>query len=312
MNEKPRRLGRGLEALLGGAAGSDMGPGPGASVGAQSPLRDLPVVAISPNPFQVRRTFKPSELSELENSLRVSGLLQPVTVRALGDERYQLVTGERRLRAATRLGWATIPAVVKSLDDRAMLVLALVENLQRADLNPIDEALGLQRLMDEFGHTQQQVADAVGKDRSTVANLLRVLSLPEGIRRMVQDEQLTLGHARALLALPTDRAMLDMARHIVEKHLSVREVERITRHTKASHSTSAPRTGGTPPETTGLPSAQRAEMRRLSDLLRRRLQTDVRIDLQRDSRGSMSIAFYSIEDLHRLAELVLGSSIDDS
>lgn len=311
VSEKPKRLGRGLEALISGT------PVPLAPTTSQSgaavdlPFRELPLAAIAPNPFQPRRSFKPEELAELENSMRVAGLLQPIAVRPRGDDRFELVAGERRLRAAARLGWTSIPAVIRSLDDREMLVLALVENLQRADLNPIDEALGLQRLIEEFSYTQQQVADALGKDRSTIANLLRVLALPEGIRRMVREQQISLGHARALLAMPDERAMLDAAHQIVERQLSVREVERMSQHQRSAAPGARTTTRRAAPETPER-TPQAAEVRRLTELLRRRLQTDVRIDLQADARGSVAMAFYSVDDLHRLIELILGRSLEDA
>lgn len=318
MTEKPRRLGRGLEALLATAAPptrhlpdapATAEPAPAPS----SPLQTLPVAAIRPNPFQPRREFSPAELADLENSIRASGLLQPVTVRLHTEGNYELVAGERRLRAATRLGWTEIPAIVKTLDDREMLTLALVENLQRADLNPLDEALGYQRLIDEFELTQQQVADAVGKDRSTVANLLRVLQLPEGIRRLLRDGQISLGHARALLAMPNERAMLETARLVVERGLSVRDVERVAQESRNGTTRPAPRApqgAATTPTPRG--PAENAELRRATEALRRRLQTDVRVTADGESRGDIAIRFYSSDDLHRLLELLLGRSLDDA
>lgn len=310
MTEKPRRLGRGLEALIAGAATTASPPPEPVAVPPQSALRDIPLARIRANPLQPRQNFDPEELAELEASLRVSGLLQPVTVREREDGDFELVAGERRLRAATRLGWATIPALVKPLDNRDMLVLALVENLQRADLNPLDEATGYQRLIAEFGHTQQQVADAVGKDRSTVANLLRVLGLPEGIRRLIRDGQLSLGHARALLAMPNERAMLDAARQAVDQQLSVREIERLAQAKREEQAPSAPRSASSAPAAAPSPRAESAEIRRLTELLRRRLQTDVQIQLQSDARGTLAIAFYSPDDLHRVMELILGQRLD--
>ncbi len=311
MTEKPRRLGRGLEALITGAATAAAPPAPNHTADtAPSALRDIPVERIRANPLQPRQNFNPEELAELEASLRVSGLLQPVTVREREDGDFELIAGERRLRAATRLGWATIPAMVKPLDNRDMLVLALVENLQRADLNPLDEAMGYQRLIAEFGHTQQQVADAVGKDRSTVANLLRVLGLPEGIRRYVRDGQLSLGHARALLAMPNERTMLDAARQAVDQQLSVREVERLAQTKREEQAPAAPRSAAYPSAAPTPPRAESAEIRRLTALLRRRLQTDVQIQVQSDSRGTLAIAFYSPDDLHRVMELILGQRLD--
>lgn len=311
MTEKPRRLGRGLEALI-AAAGASPTPAAvsvvdGAPISA-GPYRSIPLTQIRPNPFQPRREFKPEELTDLENSIRASGLLQPVTVRERGTGDFELVAGERRFRAATRLGWSEIPAIVKSLDDREMLTLALIENLQRADLNPLDEALGFQRLIDEFSLTQQQVAEAVGKDRSTVANLLRVLQLPDGIKRLLRDGQITLGHARALLAMPSERLMLDTAKAIVERGLSVREAERIAQDARPADA----RPKGARPLGERPRDAQSAELRRLTELLRRHLQTDVRINVEGEAKGDITIRFYSADDLHRLLETILGRSLDEA
>src|SRR4051812_14437174 len=191
MADKPR-LGKGLGALL--SAAQERAPEVPAS-----DLQVIPVSRIRANPFQPRRVFNPEELAELEASLKASGLLQPITVRRQGDA-FELIAGERRLRAATNLGWTEISAIVREFDDQTMLVLALVENLQRSNLNPIEEARGYRRLIEEFRLTQQQVGEAVGKDRTTITNLLRVLALPEGIQQKVESGVLSLGHARALLA----------------------------------------------------------------------------------------------------------------
>lgn len=313
MTDKPKRLGRGLGALI-SAANSTTSPSRAETQPAQDsspgPFQLVPIGRVSPNPFQPRRSFKPEELTELEASLRASGLLQPISVRPTDDGRFELVAGERRLRAATRLGWTEIPAIVKPIDNREMLVLALVENLQRADLNPIDEALGYERLMAEFKHTQQQVADAVGKDRSTIANMLRVLTLPEGIRTLVRDGQISLGHARALLALGNERTMIETARRIIDDQLSVREVERMAADQR-TRPAGAPPSSPSPSERVSRTStAEAAELKRLTELLRRRLQTDVKIELHGDSKGVVALHFYSTDDLHRLLELVLGTRLD--
>lgn len=309
MTEKPRRLGRGLEALIAGAGTAVPTAARGENAADRdSPLRTVPIADIRPNPYQPRRDFKPEELTDLENSIRASGLLQPVTVRALPEATgFELVAGERRLRAATRLGWTEIPAIVKALDDRQMLTLALIENLQRADLNPLDEALGFQRLIEEFALTQQQVADAVGKDRSTVTNLLRVLQLPDGIKRLLREGNISLGHARALLAMPTERLMLETARHIVERGLSVREAERIAQDARPAERRPRPAAPAERPR-----DADAAERRRLTELLRRHLQTDVRLNVEGDAKGEIAIRFYSADDLHRLLETILGRSLDDA
>jgi ParB family chromosome partitioning protein len=308
MTEKPRRLGRGLEALLATRAAA-----PDRTAPQEQGVRRLPIAAIRPNPYQPRKEFRPEELAELESSLRTSGLIQPVTVRpAAGSaDDFELVAGERRLRAATRLGWTEIPAIVRELDDRALLTLALVENLQRADLDPIEEAEGYRRLMDEFGLTQQQVAEAVGKERSTVANILRVLNLPEPVRRMIQQGQLSVGHARPLLALPNDRAMLDLANEIIAHKLNVREVERRVREL------AEPAPAPTPYRTTGnagtaAPMSSRSpEAKRLADVLRKYLQTDVSLVVGSKERGEIRVSFYSPDDLERILDLIVGQSRHD-
>jgi ParB family transcriptional regulator, chromosome partitioning protein len=307
MTDKPRRLGRGLEALI----GTSIQPTPTASpaIGeatalANSPFQEIEIQRIRPNPFQPRKEFKEEDLVQLQASLAESGLLQPITVRAAGDH-FELVAGERRFRAATRLGWKAIPAIVKDFDDKALLTLALVENLQRADLNPVEEAEGYSRLIAEFSLTQQEVANVVGKDRSTVANSLRLLHLPTSVRRMLQDGHLTVGHARALLAISNERVMVDLAREIVAKNLSVRDVER--RVKQAGTSARQPNAG----LATSRGSAHDAEVRRITDRLRRRLQTDVSIHIDEKDRGQLRISFYSADDLNRLIELITGKTTED-
>ena len=307
MPEKPRRLGRGLEALI-GAAVQPVSPSTqlvdGAPPIVDSPLRHVAISRIRPNPFQPRKEFRDEDLAQLQSSISTSGLLQPVTVRAVGDH-FELIAGERRLRAATRLGWAEIPAIVKNYDDRALLTLALVENLQRADLNPIEEAEGYSRLISEFDLTQQDVAGVVGKDRSTVANALRLLNLPASVRSMLQNGQLSVGHARALLALPNERVMADLAREVVAKNLSVRDVERRVKQLAVS----ARQPNAAPVITGG--SGRSAEIRRLTDRLRRRLQTDVDLQIDEQDRGQLRITFYSADDLNRLIELIAGHTTED-
>jgi len=266
-------------------------------------LRSLSIEEIRPNPFQPRKEFPPEELAELEASLRSNGLLQAITVRpAANGHGYELIAGERRLRAATGIGWKEIPAVIKAIDDRALLTLALVENLQRADLNPIEEGEGYQRLVSEFALTQLEVADIVGKDRSTVANMLRLLNLPTSVRAMVRDGQLTVGHARALLAVSGEREMLELAREIVAKGLTVRDVEQRARETSPTSSTRTTRR-----KSGERPSGLNAELKRLQDELRRYLQTDVTITVGDRERGKIEIAFYSNDDLERVLDLVLAS-----
>lgn len=289
--DKPRRLGRGLEALIATAAP------PAAATGER--LQRVPIGLIRPNPYQPRKEFRPEELAELQASLEANGLLQPIVVRHAGANSYELIAGERRLRAATQLGWADIPVVVRDIDDRTLLTLALVENLQRADLNAVEEAEGYQRLIDDFGLTQQRVAELVGKDRSTIANTLRVLQLPESVQRLVREAQLSLGHARALLTLEDDRAILAAAREVIEKGLSVRDIEARARQARPDKRRPVVKVPG-----------QDTEVRRVEEQLRRHLQTDVSVAVSRDYRGTIAISFYSADDLERLLDMIIGSRRD--
>ena len=191
--------------------------------------------------------------------------------------------------------------MVKQIDDSTLLTLALVENLQRADLNPLEEAEGYQRLIDEFSLTQQQVGEVVGKDRTTVANMLRVLKLPASVRRLLQDGQLTLGHARALLAFDSEHAMVEMAKEIVANGLNVRDVERRARD--STPESKQQRAG----KSTVAPKSNHSEARRLAEELRRHLQTDVSINVGTGERGKIEIAFYSADDLERVLDLILGA-----
>ena len=304
MAEKPRRLGRGLEALIATATQLSPPATSNDSAATESPLRQIPIADIRPNPFQPRKEFKDEDLAQLQASISATGLLQPVTVRSVGSQ-YELVAGERRLRAATRIGWTEIPAIVKDYDDRALLTLALVENLQRADLNPIEEAEGLSKLISEFKLTQQEVANVVGKDRSTIANSLRLLQLPASIRQMLQGGQLSVGHARALLPIQSERVMVDLAREVVAKNLTVRDVERRVKQSTVS----ARQPNATPAVAGG--SARSAEINRLTDRLRRRLQTDVAVHIDEKDRGQLRITFYSADDLNRLIELITGYTTED-
>lgn len=286
----PRRLGRGLEALLGsttGLATSDEGA-----------LKSIPIRQVSPNPFQPRQEFNTGELAELEESLKASGLLQPITVRRRpGKDGFELIAGERRLRAATNLGWKEIPAIIKEIDDRTLLTLALVENLQRTDLNPIEEGEGYHQLSHAFGLTQQQIADTVGKDRTTVANMVRLLQLPEGVRALLQEGKLTMGHAKVLLGLEDAEKITALAHDIVRDGLTVREVEQRLRKELGA------RTG----RKSGRPRAidrQAPEVRRIEERLRRSLQTDIAIKVGPNNRGTVTVHFYSADDLERLLELM--------
>ena len=286
----PRRLGRGLEALLGSAGGlasSDEGA-----------LKSIPIAQVARNPFQPRTEFNAEELLELQESLKVSGLLQPITVRRRrGKNGFELIAGERRLRAATKLGWKEIPAIIKDIDDRTLLSLALVENLQRTDLNPIEEGEGYYRLSHDFGLTQQQIAETVGKDRTTVANMLRVLQLPESVRRLLQEGKLTMGHAKVLLGLDDSEKIVTLANEIVGEGLTVRELEQRLRQFAG---TSKIGKAGRPRRADRLSP----QVREIQDRLRRFLQTDITLNVGPNNRGTITLHFFSADDLERLLELM--------
>jgi ParB family chromosome partitioning protein len=222
-------------------------------------------------------------------------------VRRLGDA-FELIAGERRVRAASNLGWTEISAMVRDFDDRTMLVLALVENLQRANLNPLEEARGYKRLIDEFNLTHQQVADAVGKDRTTITNLLRILALPDVVQKMVEVGNLSTGHARALLGLSDSGLMAEVASAAVARGLNVRELEQLVR----DRSTNSEKSTGKGKSGTPIvaPPAE-AAVRGIEDELRRYLQTDVRLKLAGASKGTIEVTFYSNDDLDRLMSLIL-------
>lgn len=285
-----RRLGRGLEALL--------GPVSREQAQASGALRELSVASIRPNPFQPRTHFDPAELTDLTRSIEASGLLQPIVVRSASGGTYELIAGERRWRAVQQLGWASVPAVVKEADDRTLLTLALVENLQRDDLSPIDEAVGYQRLLEEFAVPQQELARMVGRDRSTVANTLRLLKLPDPVRALVQQKKLSEGHARALLALDSPSSIERMAQDAVTGGWSVRELESRVRGDRPP--SRRQRTPG------GEPRSPSADVRRVEEALRKRLGTDVRVTAKRRGRGLVTLSYYSNDDLARLLELILG------
>jgi ParB family chromosome partitioning protein len=291
-----KRLGRGLEALL--------GPVSREQAEASGALRELAMASIRPNPYQPRTQIDEGQLDELVASMQASGLLQPVVVRPRNGG-YELIAGERRWRAATRLGWANIPAVVKDVDDQTLLTLALIENLQRDNLSPIDEAAGYRRLGDEFRMAQSEIARLVGRNRATVANLLRLLLLPEEVQRLVHERKLTEGHARALLSVGEPERLLALARDAVEQGWSVREVEARVRGEVLD--SQAP--GAAPVATTRArpsPRAVTADVRRVEDALRKHLGTDVRLTTRRRGRGFLTLSYYSNDDLARLLELILG------
>ena len=290
-----KRLGRGLEALL--------GPVSREQAEASGALRELPLASVKPNPYQPRTRMDQAELTDLANSMEASGLLQPVIVRP-SDHGFELIAGERRWRAAQQLGWAKIPAVVREVDDRTLLTLALIENLQRDDLSPIDEASGYRRLGEEFQLGHAEIGKAVGRDRSTVANLLRLLQLPPDVQALVHEKRLSAGHARALLGLSDAERQSALATEAVEQGWSVREIEAAVAGKRA-----AQRPGR---RVNGQPVARNStgDVKRVEDALRKRLGTDVRVTARRRGRGLVTISYYSNDDLSRLLELILGAPFE--
>lgn len=293
-NRKRTRLGKGLGALLGEYLPED-------ADSSDSGYRVVPVSRITANPYQPRREFTEEELGELERSIRENGLLQPLVVRPAGDAApagasWELVAGERRWRAVRRLGWAEVPVIVREIDDRALLVLAIVENVQRAELSPLEEADAYRRLIDEFGYTQKEVAESVGRDRSTVTNLLRLLQLPATVQMMITEGDLSMGHARALLGLDDHRQIADLARHVAREGMSVRAVEEQVRRRRSAPVEKPPSPNG----------AGGAHLRRLESELQRALGTAVRIRAGKGDTGRVEIPFYSTEDFERVTEILLG------
>ena len=283
-----RRLGRGLEALL--------GPISREQAEASGALRELPVTQVRPNPYQPRTRLDETALVELTASIEASGLLQPVVVRPRGSG-YELIAGERRWRAVQRLGWPTIPAVVKEVEDQTLLTLALVENLQRNDLSAIDEAEGYRRLIEQFAVQQAEVARLIGRSRSAVANLLRLLRLPADVRELVHAGTLSEGHARALLALENPEAISRVAQQAVLEGWSVREIEERVRGEGRAMPGGRKRREA---------RSQAPDAKRVEEVLRRRLGTDVKVNPRRRGRGFLTIQYYSNDDLSRLLELILG------
>lgn len=293
---RPRkdRLGRGLGALLGDylEAPADAGD-----------VRKVAVRTVVPNPLQPRQEFSDTELAELQASIRENGLLQPLVVRPspTTDGRYELVAGERRFRSIQALGWDEVPVLVRDVDDEALLVLALVENLQREQLNPLEEAEGYQSLIERFDMTQEEVARAVGKDRSTVANCLRLLKLPVSIRKMLRDGGLSMGHARALVGIEDPVRAGDLARQAVKEGWSVREVERRVREGATGPSGGRKRGGGG-----GTAPSRDPLVRTLEEALRGRLGTRVQIRRGGKGKGVIEVPFHDTEDFERIFALITG------
>lgn len=275
-----KALGKGLAALLPESEAKETG----------QTIHMIPVTHIVPNRHQPRKTFVEEELRELVESVKQHGILQPVLVRRKSEDLYELIAGERRFRAATLAQMPTVPAVVRKSGDQESTILSLIENIQRSNLNPVEEARAYRQLIDELGMTQEAVAERVGRDRASVANICRVLSLPAEVQGMVASGQLTLGHAKVILGIKNAEDRLTLAKRIVRDRLSVRQAEQLVKKRPVKAKSSRP--------------ARDPFHADVEDRLRKHLGTKVVIRSKRQ-KGELILAYYSQEDLTRIADVIL-------
>ena len=257
----------------------------------------IPLVQIEVNPFQPRADFNKEALEELSGSIKVHGVIQPITVRKISDKRYQLISGERRLRASKMAGLTEIPAYVRTANDQEVVEMALIENIQREDLNAIEIALTYQRLIDECDLTHENLGERLSKDRSTVTNYLRLLKLPPEIQKALRDKFISMGHARAIISIPEVEKQLYVLKEINTKELNVRKTEEVVRllTAKSTQGNSKPEKKETP-----LPVAYKNVQQKLMDLL----ETKVKIKKTTADKGEIVIPFYSVSDLNRLLDII--------
>jgi len=286
MAAKKRGLGRGLEALLGGDTEPDT------SSAAEGELRTLTIAAIQPGRYQPRHAMDPERLDDLAASIKAQGVIQPIVVRAIDRDRYELIAGERRWRAAQKAGLTEIPALVRIVPDQAVVAMALIENIQRENLSPLEEAQALSRLIDEFELTHQETADAVGRSRAAVSNLLRLLELPAEIKRLLDERKLDMGHARALATLPENRAVA-LALEAAEQGWSVRELEEAARRADAA-----------PKGKAKSHHARDANITALENDLSQKLATRVFIAHSKSGKGKLVIHYHSVDELDGILERI--------
>ncbi len=289
MSKRKEELGKGIRALLRDMDATDS---PAAAAATMTGVSEIDVAAVELNPYQPRTDFDPVALDELAASIRIHGVIQPVTVRRLESGRFQLISGERRLRAARLAGLKRIPAYLRATNDQEMLEIGLVENIQRQDLNPLEIALHYQRLLDECGLHHDQLADRVGKNRSTVTNYLRVLKLIPDIQQALRQGEISLGHAKAFSGLSDPVAQLDLFRRAMSAGMNVRRLEQEAAHYKPrKNSTASPSK-----------KSMRPEIRRLQDELSSKLSARVLVQEGRQGKGQVVIQYHSEDDLYRIAE----------
>jgi ParB family chromosome partitioning protein len=279
---KHKGLGRGLDALLGGNEGKSKG---------EEELAHLDVAALRPGKYQPRTRMDETSLAELADSIRARGVIQPIVVRPVGDSQYEILAGERRWRAARLAGLERVPAIIRAVSDDAALGIGLIENIQREDLNPIEEASGLKRLIDEFRITHEEAARAVGRSRVAVSNMLRLLELSPAVQEMLQDGSIDMGHARALLSLSRQR-QVELAGQIASRGLSVREAERLVQQAAAQ-----PRAGSKAGK-----ARLDADTRRLQEELSESIGATVHVKPRRGGRGAVVIDYASLEQLQGIIE----------
>ncbi|HSM31330.1 MAG TPA: ParB/RepB/Spo0J family partition protein [Woeseiaceae bacterium] len=289
MTARKKRLGRGLDALLSkpvAAAAESVEPGPDA------PLKQIPLDLLQRGQYQPRLDIRQDSLEELANSIKAQGVVQPIVARPIGKsgdtQRYEIVAGERRWRAAQMAGLESIPAVVRELPDEAAIAMALIENIQREDLNPLEEARALERLIREFDLTHGEAAEAVGRSRAAVSNLLRLLDLSDRVKPMLEARQIEMGHARALLSISDGVQQYDAARQVVSKSLSVRETERLVKRMLAGPAEKSPATK---------PASQSADIRRLEVEVSEKLGAKVSLQHTQKGAGKLVISYNSLDEL---------------
>lgn len=292
MSSKKRGLGKGLEALLGANAATQTHSGESGSENSSidGDLRNLPVDLMQRGKYQPRVDMHPDSLEDLANSIRAQGVVQPIVVRPIAANRYEIIAGERRWRAAQMAGLHEIPAVVRDVPDQAAMAMALIENIQREELNPLEEAHALQRLIDEFGMTHQQTADAVGRSRAAVSNLLRLLALRDDVKKLVENGDLEMGHARALLSLE-GLLQSGAANQIVAKGLSVRETERLVKRLLAEADGSAPTAKPIDPD-----------VRHLEQEVADKIGAPVAIQYNGKGKGKLVIHYNNLDELEGILE----------
>ncbi len=310
MAAKKAALGKGLSALLPSVSDSDRDSGKESArlyslddrTRLAGRVADLETASIDPNPYQPRQDFDEAALDELAASVEQLGIVQPITVRAKEDGRFELIAGERRLRAAKKVGLDRIPAFVREADTEAMLEMAIVENVQRENLNPVEVSLGYQRLVDECGLSQEEVAQKVGKSRSAVANSLRLLRLPADVLAALRDGRLSSGHARMLVSIEDPDVAAQIFERTLKEDLSVRQVEALARKYRDGIAGPDPASSGT---AAAAPVRQQLQIDSFGDQLRDRLATQVSIRHKKDGAGKIEIEYYSEDDLERLLDLLL-------